>query len=678
MNKSTLQTMGRFMFGTVLLSLFIYAFVAESSVMISKNDLKVNSVEAKGSLGGFSVRGLIVDGSNLFVNYYIGSQVFDLSDPSRPKSEFAIQENYKILGMRGDNLFVIARGGLFTVDSTSSSSPTFSPNLLEDVVDIQIDTLDQENRLFGDVLILNTLGEVRESLFFDIRNPASVELIWRDEITVEKSFAYNQDDNIIYIADTNNDLQSIVVEAVDVSDFSNVQPISLIQIDASQDTIGANAISFANNTVFVGTHNAGVKVIDAADSNDLQLLTTIATNDPNAVDVASEGDWLAFRDNSDHEVYLYDMSHPRAPVLKDKIATTRFNVSGRVAIEMGKLYIGQANGIDIYDIAFPLQDNLIAKIDTAFDNTPDMVSADNFVYIAQDSSVKIIDVSDKYRPMQVTQFSTVAETRRMVLSNEQLAVLSNGALELFDVSDHTTPLRTGLTTNVSNGATAIAFINEYIAVSNSADVQLFEISDVGELSQAGTLPHGGYDLVGSSDTMFLLDRTAIHAISIVDIAQPSIIDSITFEQLDVLPNQPSISIENGQVYVAYCEIIPNPKSFGVFQDYGGIKVFSFVDNAFTLIRDHTFNLCLKDIEVVNNIAFTSSNIFDVSNPSRILRLAAFDQEFKPPFDDDDVGKLLSIATVDDDDHYYRISYNQFQVYGYQFEGLYEVWLPIAR
>nr|NQU93548.1 T9SS type A sorting domain-containing protein [Bacteroidota bacterium] len=216
---------------------------------------------------------------------------------------------------------------------------------------------------------------------------------------------------------------------------------------------------------------------------------------------------------------VYDVSDPVHP---EYLSTT--NVSGYAGgyfAENNFLYVVTNNAIRLYDVSFPS----VPVLRSSYPCTPrGILVSDGYGYIADQSGLKIIDVSD---PDNLTLVGSIAISGACydVAVIDDFAYVANnwyggteGGVYAIDVNDPENPVQTNFYNSYFNAVTGVS---NSITCTNSEGYTIFDVSTPGELvylQQTG-LPGFLMDVAVKDDFAYT-GSNGIRVFDITDHSQP--------------------------------------------------------------------------------------------------------------------------------------------------------------
>jgi hypothetical protein len=252
--------------------------------------------------------------------------IFDLAGIEAPtaRGNYAVAtgliDAVQVVGQRA---FVLGSSGLEIIDISDISSPRSLGSIAAGVNDLEI--RDQ----------LAYVAEVSKLNIFDVSDPGSLTL--RGTFAVSGTLdALDIDSHFAYLASFGQ------LSIVDVSDAT--APVlrgSYVPADMLRDVQIDGAYAYLATV-------RGLDILDVSDPNNPSLLSHVALQFPNAVQIVGGRAYIA---NRQYGVQIVDISNPAAPVLRGAYKVATDVVYVQVADDL--LYIADSHAIRVVDVHDP-------------------------------------------------------------------------------------------------------------------------------------------------------------------------------------------------------------------------------------------------------------------------------------------------------------------------------------
>ncbi|MDK9698973.1 MAG: T9SS type A sorting domain-containing protein [bacterium] len=227
-----------------------------------------------------------------------------------------------------------------------------------------------------------------------------------------------------------------------------------------------------NNTLYIGTQSAGVRIVDCSDRAHCTEIDTMLPNQDVTI--------LKVRDNRlfvsiDHNgIDCYDVSIPNQPV-----HISRLNINGDVcdlAFNNNLCYVSRYNnGVSVYDVT-----NIASPQYITFINTPGNARAvdysNGYIYVANsDSNVTIYDASTY---LERCRFLVDCHPNDLLVSGNILYTASlEYGLQAFDVNDPIHPNEVGRCNLRGKGISLKKSGNFLFVACSQGGLQIIDITD---------------------------------------------------------------------------------------------------------------------------------------------------------------------------------------------------------
>ncbi|MBN1551588.1 hypothetical protein JW979_08970, partial [bacterium] len=365
-------------------------------------------------------------------------------------------------------------------------------------------------------------------------------------------------------------------------------------------------------------------------------------------DLASDGHYLYLA--CKRGVEIYDIDNPDTPILAGSFLTD--GLANGVAINYPYLYVGDVYGFNIWDVSdlsAPAKLGGFKRSGTE-GYQERLTYRDGFVFVAAYSSgLQIIDVSDPFRPVIVSQVDTPAYSWDLALKENAAFMMDFFSIEIMDISYLFAPLkRTSfeaifaggivvdesfayiayvdglLVLDISNpfspvvisdigptgagAAESVAIKDNYVILAHQSYVEIYDVSDPSEPLQVSFFYPPGHPrkcLAVENHLYTILDDNGFH---VTDITHPEY--PVTGQHINPgeWGSRQDVVIDNNRLYLC---------------DWNrGLVVYDISDPE-SIVESGSYQSPgnLNDIKIKDNLAFlscyTELQIVDVENPSDI-------------------------------------------------------------
>jgi len=515
-------------------------------------------------------------------------EVFGNGNRSRP-------EYFEI----NDSMLYVSEGGygLYVFDVSDPSNP----------VEISVLLLDAD---MEDVVIRGEVAYVtstRPGGFYtiDISDPATMSLIGALDVAcrgvcLSGDYAYlAADDDGVHV--------------VDISDLANPALVTTIDIPEDVLEVGVSGTLL----VAIGSGTAHSYTIDISDPSKPAVVGQF--NDAVfALDII-------FHKNLGYvtgrpSVHVYDFADPSMPHLLGVFDT--FNDSSDIAFVDGIANVPTSSGARLYRIDVSNPTNETAYM-SQYDINADLdklVFDGNVAYVASTIfGVIILDISDPLHPVEIGVYDTPAyPTGLFVADGYAYVIVNGGVLQIVDVTDPTAPALVGeADTNISFHDVCV--VGNTAVLTGSLGLYVIDVSDKQNPVVRGSIPdpipycsdvppvaHGGYIYWTGCDS-------GMRVVDVSNPDKPKVVGSFMAERLGPIAIQDDIAVVGAGSIGFYILDVADPIN-PTLLGYG--PPTSLVKSK--LENDRFYAMGTRGIQ-----------IFDVQNPSDIVRLGFYESEFGP-------------------------------------------------
>jgi hypothetical protein len=229
----------------------------------------------------------------------------------------------------------------------------------------------------------------------------------------------------------------------------------------------------------------------------------------------------------------------------------------------------------------------------------------NYAYVADDSGLQIIDISNPTTPILKGTYNTTGSNHGVQIVGNYAYVTPYSKLQIIDISNPTTPILKG-TYNISGDAYGIQIVGNYAYVANGyLGLQIIDISNPTIPILKGTYytsgqPYG-VQIVGS----YAYVAVSSSGLEIIDISDPTI--PILKGTYDTSGTAESVQVVGNYAYVA--------------DNGSGLQIIDISNPlAPTLKGNYNTSGTATGVQVVGNYAYVADHdsglqIIDISNPT---------------------------------------------------------------
>ncbi|MDC0145605.1 hypothetical protein OAI93_03305 [bacterium] len=349
---------------------------------------------------------------------------------------------------------------------------------------------------------------------------------------------------------------SAMVQGIEFYDISNGGQLNHIDHFSLGQQGKANCVEAIDNYAYFTSKN-GLYVVDISNPSNPQSLGRVnGTSNFILENLDADANMLAVAAHEDG-VFLYDISDPENLQLRSTIST---NNAWGVRLKDGYAYIADDLFVKIYDISNNSNPIFINQLETS-NAVKDIALTNSFMYVALGSDgVNIYDFSNPENPIFLDNYNTNTLANRISPFEDKLAVSDWDDVDILKW-DGTSLNRLGYK-NTGNRTMAIATKDNYIYSAEWASVQAFEFGEVSGADVDLSTLELNYPYVENGDSFSLSVEVTNNGNSIL-IIEDDYLTNGDFEIINQLnnlePNQ-SQSIE-----IAYNA--SNLNSAGVYRIY---------------------------------------------------------------------------------------------------------------
>jgi hypothetical protein len=283
-------------------------------------------------------------------------------------------------------------------------------------------------------------------------------------------------------------------------------------------------------------------------------------------------------------------------------------VSGKYA------YIADGSSLQIIDISNPSSPASIGSVTTSA--SEDVYVAGKYAYVADGSSggLRIVDVSNPVSPRSIGNYDSSGSAQGIYVSGKY-AYLADGlsGLEVFDISNPATPLLVGNYNSSGASRDVYVFGNYAYVADDTTGLQIIDVSNptnpllVGSLDTSeafGVYVSGRYAYVGDGNS----------GLRIIDVSNPS--SPTLISTYDTADFAYGVYVSGRYAYVAdqndglYVIDVSNPTSPSLVGTYntGNLAYGIYVSGKYGYVGDGTSGLNIIDINGIETPSLFAGNI----------------------------------------------------------------------
>jgi len=316
-------------------------------------------------------------------------------------------------------------------------------------------------------------------------------------------------------------------------------------------------------------------------------------------------DSLAFLPVSLKGLKILDVTNPSKPVLKTtyqypEYTPQAFHKEGYL------LYIADwYRGLRIMDISNPASPLWLGSLEN-YGSANTSAQDGNYLYIAKDYGLHIMDISNPYVPRHVGFAETDDDVKAVAIDGSYAFVslgFYNTRLQVYDVSSPTNPARVAeVFLSSSQSTDFISIIGNYAYVDSGEGIKVFDISDPTTPIQTGLLAQYGSAFSINGNYGYLLSDHELKVIDISSISTPKVLNTISLGYY-----QEDMVIEGNFLYITGSEGIfvydlSDPVSPSLVNRTAGHYRF----NSITVEENYAY--------LLDGYASTTIHVIDFSNP----------------------------------------------------------------
>jgi hypothetical protein len=377
------------------------------------------------------------------------------------------------------------------------------------------------------------------------------------------------------------------------------------------------SVDMDGTRAYIGYENGGIDIIDFSDQQDIYKLNGYSSN--NVKGLNKEGDYIYFVStppSGDARFEIIDISNPLSISALGSTTIDAYYARD-VKIQGNFAYLACGfDGLVIVNITDPNNPIEMGKYETSYSNYGLAVTGD-YVYMRDNTGIKILDVSNKSDPTLVNTFGS-NWTSDLEIDGDELYTSSEIAIVTYDISNKTGPSH--LSTRVPPQDTRnIFYHNGYLGTTERySGFRLYDYSNPSFPSQADFVSSGGYTyrLAKKDNRVFLANYYGgLEIINVSDKSNPTSLASMGFAD---------------GTYYQGVDYTDNKLTMGyTAPSIWGFKVFNITDTTVIDEVGEDTNYRLKgEVKNYGNYSLVASgyngleiyNITDATNPTYITSI----------------------------------------------------------
>ena len=425
--------------------------------------------------------------------------IVDILDPYNPiiLSEYNTQHNCYRFDMNNNFAYIIGSDGfLEVVDISDPEVPLF-------IIEFSLPYYLTGCAITEELAFISTLTGL---YMYDITNPYELqEIYWFDSGNTKAPTINNQlllycgSEGLIIIDFSNLDSIQVISMTeeirffdmeirdnklyctrgtrVQVIDISNIQSPEIIQTYYSNY---CTKIAVKDDFIFTNTSRGWFNIIDVSDPETPEYLSSLDVSDINEIYKSTEDELLILRTNNYETLEFYSMNDPANPEFlysydEDGWYCNTFFIDEYIACATfgWRFYI--------FDLTDP--EELIIQGPTSL-NYPSPTSwvrciarKNNYLYLATDNSILIVDVSDMENPNPILDVDINGYIFDLTIKENYMYYVNIGGLQIYDITDPLDPIECGFWDS-NNRAESFAINNNFVYLADyDGGLKVIDISD---------------------------------------------------------------------------------------------------------------------------------------------------------------------------------------------------------
>ncbi len=413
---------------------------------------------------------------------------------------------------------------------------------------------------------------------------------------------------------------SVVLVSCNVTSNSEKSPkyefIKVSEINSEYGKPGSALNCFVENGyLYISCERGGVKIYDISDTKEPKILSSIDEQIDYVIDVFVNDNYLYVAD-AQKGLLIFDITQKDFPKL---VKTLNLNGSVQdIHLKDSYAFVCAGNGgLYILDISEVSQAKVISNF-TSLENALSIAIFENYAYVADDTKLKIIDITTKSAPKLKGELSAELHIENVFVEGNYLYVVDNLAgsskLKVYDLND---PINLVLkaTYSASQISKGLYVSRNYAFLSKGYDgVDVLDISDINNIKRIAEIV--------TSDLMyglFFKDSELFVACDLFGVKIFDITENITYLSTAQVGEEPeSIFVDGSKVYLALGKqgLLIVEKDENIFKR---IKKFNIEGGNFVDIFPQNNFIYVADL-------FNGLRIIDISDPNTPFEVGKYQVE----------------------------------------------------
>jgi hypothetical protein len=364
----------------------------------------------------------------------------------------------------------------------------------------------------------------------------------------------------------------------------------------------AYSVKVQGNYAYVSDEEYGVAIINVSDPTNPHVIATY-DNGASYSSCDVQGDYGYFIGDG---IETVNISNPGNPVFQGKIETV-----GPPHCDGDYLYTAGFPGLHVYSINDPAQPSLIGGCAIPGGISLDVSVRGNYAYLAGDSGLVIVNISNKNNPTYLSHRNTGATANRIFIDGNY-AYLLTGDLVVCNIQNPSSP--TIVETLEMNNCYELGFYGDYIYALDLSrtSMKVIDKGDPTNLILIGNypIPDPTIRVTGRDNIAYAIAGAGFYVVDISDPHHPETIRNIqtTEESRNGVVKDNTLYIANGSNGIGIYDIedAANPQLYGYWDQ--GYDIYDIY------LQDNFLYAALSD----------SLLILDISNPTSPELLSIYD------------------------------------------------------
>ncbi len=338
---------------------------------------------------------------------------------------------------------------------------------------------------------------------------ASIDVVGKYAYIVGNSYSSGSNLSIV-------DLNGADISAANIGNvFSN-------ELTVSENIEVGNNISIRNglSVGIGGILSNGTVAISVSNLNSTSSIFSVGTSTPSMLTVMGNG-YIGIGTSTPSEKLQINGGNVLHTAYGDPILKSSISVTNAAGVYISGKYAYLADfsgGFKILDITNPSSSTLVGVVTTSISSAREVFVSGKYAYVANQSNIKIVDISNPTLPNIVGSFTTGAYG--IYVSGKYAYVsASNEGLKILDVSNPTAPVLSGFVTSTNAVSSYVSGKYAYLA-DYGVGLKIVDISNPASPQTVSTFVTTGstYDVYVSGKYAFIADNNK--GLEIVDISNP--------------------------------------------------------------------------------------------------------------------------------------------------------------